>query len=172
MTSDRRQQEQRQGGEPTGLAWFELYETLAEFGSARAYHTRYDRANAKFIRDENLPLRTIHSLMGGQSGATGKFVLCYFNPEALCYEMVQESFGKEFCVTNGALVHAGSVTVERIRRKADNSGWERSGVTFAAYDIFLNTADTVATDTVVSTVPYGGLQVIDSIYCAANDWGL
>lgn len=77
-----------------------------------------------------------------------------------------------FYVTNGSLSHGSSVTVERIRRNSGGTGWERSGETLTAYDIFLNTADTVDADTVVTVVPYEGLQVIESIYCAANDWGL
>ncbi len=79
---------------------------------------------------------------------------------------------KQFCVTNGSLSHNGSVEVERIRRKEDNTGWERSGTTFTAYDLFLNTLDTLDSGTIVTTVVYEGLDVIDAMYCAANDWGL
>ncbi len=172
MSSDRRQQEQREGSDPTGLAWFELYEALKEFSHAEAYPTRYDRANDKFIRDTFSPKRTVYSLMTGRTGATGDFILCYFNPVPRRWEMVQGGFSKKLCVTNGSLAHASSVNVERIRRKADNSAWERSGEIFVAYDLMLNASDTVDTGTIVGVVPYEGLNVIDSIYCAANDWGL
>ena len=85
-------------------------------------------------------------------------------------ELGRESTAKVFCVTNAAISQGGSGTVERLKRNDANTAWERSGETFTAYDIFLNTGESVEACFIVGVVPYDGLQVIDSIYCNANDW--
>lgn len=78
---------------------------------------------------------------------------------------------KKFVVSNGVLSQGGTVTVERVRRKADNSGWERSGETYTAYDFFMNTSDDdIPIKTAMTTVSYEGLEVIDAMYCVENDW--
>lgn len=75
---------------------------------------------------------------------------------------------KQFWVTNGTLSHGGSVQVERLKRQS--GAWVRSGELKTAYDIFLNTIETVDAGTIVSTVRYEGVDVLDSIYCRPNDW--
>ena len=116
MSSDRRQQEQREGTEPTGLAWFELYEILAEYGHAEAYPTRYDRANTKWIRDTFSPKRTVYSLIAGVTGQVGDFVLCLFNPTTRKWEVTNNSVGGvEFHrgVTNGTNTKGSFGNVDR-----------------------------------------------------------
>ena len=84
----------------------------------------------------------------------------------------QVETGNKFSVTTQLLEHGGSVALDRIKRKDTEDGWERSGETYTGHDLFLNTKDTVEINTVVGTVKYEGLDVIDRIYCSANDWGL
>jgi hypothetical protein len=77
---------------------------------------------------------------------------------------------KMFCVTTSSLSHGSTCTAKRI--KWTGSAWQKTTEEFTVYDIFLNTADTVASGTVIGVIPYEGLLVVDSMYCAANDWSL
>lgn len=83
---------------------------------------------------------------------------------------IQRGVFKNFVVLNSGLSHGGSVEVERIQRNSGDDGWERSGDTFTAYDLFLNNVDMIDAGVICTTVIYEGKDVIDGIYCTANDW--
>lgn len=69
-------------------------------------------------------------------------------------------------VTNESIAHGSSGEVEQL---SPYGGWARTGNTFDAYDVFLNTGETVDADTIVRVQDYG-VPTIDAIYCAVNDW--
>jgi hypothetical protein len=69
-------------------------------------------------------------------------------------------------VTNEDIAHGASGEVEQLEY---SSGWQRTGNTFDAYDVFLNTGETLDADTIVRVQDYG-VPTIDAMYCVANDW--
>lgn len=70
-------------------------------------------------------------------------------------------------VTNAMLSHGSYCAVEQLQR--GTSGWERSGNIFNAYDVFLNSGETLDSGTVVRVQDYA-VPTIDAMYCVANDW--
>ena len=70
-------------------------------------------------------------------------------------------------VTNESIDHGSSGEVEQLQR--GTSGWERSGNVFDAYDVFLNTGETLDQDVIVRVQDYA-VPTIDAMYCVANDW--
>lgn len=75
-----------------------------------------------------------------------------------------------FAVTNGAVSPEAEVTVERLKPKDTSPFWQRSGETYTARDIWLNSGESIESGTILSTVPFAGREVIASIYCSAADW--
>jgi len=69
-------------------------------------------------------------------------------------------------VTNGSLSHGSSCEVEQLARV---TSWARTGNKFSAYDVFLNSGETLDTGTIVRVQDYG-VPTIDAMYCNANDW--
>lgn len=69
-------------------------------------------------------------------------------------------------VTNEDISQGSSGNVEQLNY---DSGWSRSGNIFEAFDVFLNTGETLLEGTIVRVQDYA-VPTIDAMYCVANDW--
>ena len=69
-------------------------------------------------------------------------------------------------ITNEDLAQGGTCEVDQLQY---DGGWERTGNVFDAYDLFLNSGESLDAGTIVRVQDYANTPTIDAMYCKVND---